>query len=60
LKELKEGKWERDWIPDFRIVERFIVEKVVEDEASDLRKEGIEVIVNAHKEALKALGNELD
>jgi hypothetical protein len=32
LKELKAGKWEREWIPSFRIVERFVVEKVVDDE----------------------------
>lgn len=46
LKELKEGKWEREWIPDFRIVERFIVEKVVEDEVPDLKKEGIAVMLS--------------
>ena len=51
LKELKEGKWEREWIPDFRIVERFIVEKVVEDEVPDLKKEGIRVIQEVYEKA---------
>jgi hypothetical protein len=51
LKELKEGKWEREWIPSFRIVERFIVEKVVEDEVPDLKKEGIRVIQEVYEKA---------